>query len=150
MSLSQADLPHDREDLRRLASELQREIHAKTLLIEKLRARFGRSSEKLDGQVEQLELLIGEIEETEAESEARAETGQANKSAAPSSSKRGKPSGRAPLPDHLPQETIVHGASLRLPELRRRGVQQNRRGRARSARILMLQHFETQTIVNIQ
>jgi transposase len=144
--------------LRRLASELQREIHAKTLLIEKLkmqlavlrRARFGRSSEKLDGQVEQLELLIGEIEETEAESEARAETGQANKSAAPSSSKRGKPSGRAPLPDHLPQETIVHGASLRLPELRRRGVQQNRRGRARSARILMLQHFETQTIVNIQ
>ncbi len=116
MSLSQADLPHDREDLRRLASELQREIHAKTLLIEKLkmqlavlrRARFGRSSEKLDGQVEQLELLIGEIEEAEAESEARAETTQANNRAAPSSSKRGKPSGRAPLPDHLPQETIVH------------------------------------------
>lgn len=114
MSLAQADLPHDPEDLRRLASELQGEIRAKTLLIEKLkmqlavlrRARFGRSSEKLDGQVEQLELLIGEIEETEAESETRGEAEQAKESG--TSSKRGKPSGRRPLPDHLPQETIVH------------------------------------------
>lgn len=68
MSLSHADLPHDPHDLRRVAGDLQRdvaalsaEVHAKTLLIEKLkmqlavlrRARFGRSSEKLDSAVEQ-------------------------------------------------------------------------------------------------
>ena len=56
------------------------EIHAKTLHIEKLkmqlavlrRARFGRSSEKLDREIEQLELLIGELEEEQAEEKARA------------------------------------------------------------------------------
>ncbi len=56
------------------------EIYAKTLHIEKLkmqlavlrRARFGRSSEKLDRDIEQLELLIGELEEERAECDARA------------------------------------------------------------------------------
>jgi len=37
------------------------------------RSRFGRSSEKLDRAVEQLELLIGDIEESQAEIEAKAE-----------------------------------------------------------------------------
>ena len=79
-------MPQDPNDLRRVAGDLQRdvaalsaEIYAKTLLIEKLkmqlavlrRARFGRSSERLDQAVEQLELLIGDIEETEAENEVR-------------------------------------------------------------------------------
>ncbi len=123
MSPSTADLPCDPDDLRRVAGDLQRdvaalsaEIHAKTLLIEKLkmqlavlrRAQFGRSSEKLDREVEQLELLIGDIEETEGEKEAQAETTKPDKSAAPSSSKRRKPPGRTPLPEHLPQETIIH------------------------------------------
>jgi transposase len=123
MSSPNADLPRDPEDLRRVASDLQRdvvalsaEIHAKTLLIEKLkmqlavlrRARFGRSSEKLDAQVEQLELLIGDLEETDAESQAQAEKTRAARATAPSSSKRRKPPGRMPLPEHLPQETIIH------------------------------------------
>ena len=85
MSLASAPLPTDPEALRTFAAELQAElarkdieiaanaaeIHAKTLHIEKLkmqlavlrRARFGRSSEKLDRDIEQLELLIGELEE---------------------------------------------------------------------------------------
>src|SRR5271157_1671211 len=86
MSPSTADLPCDPDDLRRVAGDLQRdvaalsaEIHAKTLLIEKLkmqlavlrRAQFGRSSEKLDSAVEQLELLIDDLEESEAEHLAR-------------------------------------------------------------------------------
>ena len=124
MSLSTADLPRDPDDLRRVAGDLQRdvatlsaEIYAKTLLIEKLkmqlavlrRARFGRSSERLDQAVEQLELLIGDIEESEAESEARAETAEKNETFAPPSPKRNRqPSGRAPLPDHLPQEVVTH------------------------------------------
>src|ERR1700736_2416099 len=57
------------------------ELYAKTLQIEHLkaqlavlrRARFGRSSEKLDREIEQLEMLLGELEEGVAESTARAE-----------------------------------------------------------------------------
>ena len=78
MSRGAADLPKDPAELRRFASELQRnlvaleaEIQAKSLLVEKLkfqlavlrRARFGRSSEKLDAQIEQLELLKNQQEE---------------------------------------------------------------------------------------
>ena len=86
MSLATLPLPDDPIALRNLAVDLQAElarkdieiaanaaeIHAKTLYIEKLkmqlavlrRARFGRSSEKLDHAIEQLELLIGELEAT--------------------------------------------------------------------------------------
>src|SRR5271169_2884716 len=57
------------------------ELYAKTLQIEHLkmqlavlrRARYGRSSEKLDREVELLELLIGELEEGVAESRTRGE-----------------------------------------------------------------------------
>src|SRR5436305_9971161 len=94
MSLASLPLPSDPAALGALAAGLQAElarkeleiaanaaeIHAKTLHIEKLkvqlavlrRARFGRSSEKLDRDIEQLELLIGELEEGAAEEEARA------------------------------------------------------------------------------
>ena len=65
MSRAVADLPEDPTELRRFAAGLAAEVHAKTLLIEKLkmqlsilrRARFGRLSEKLDRDIEQLELL---------------------------------------------------------------------------------------------
>jgi hypothetical protein len=81
MSRSAADLPEDPADLRRFAAALAAEVHSKTLLIEKLRmqlsilrrARFGRSSEKLDREIEQLELLLGDIEESDAERQARTE-----------------------------------------------------------------------------
>ncbi len=71
MSTSTPDSPRDPDDLHRLADDLRRdvawlraEVHAKALMIEKLRAqlavlrraRYGRKSEKLDAQVEQLEL----------------------------------------------------------------------------------------------
>src|SRR6516225_5077399 len=96
MSLATLPLPDDPTALRDLAVDLQAElarkdieiaanaaeIHAKTLHIEKLkmqlavlrRARFGRSSEKLDRDIEQLELLIGDLEEDAAESDARTAT----------------------------------------------------------------------------
>jgi Transposase C of IS166 homeodomain len=41
------------------------------------RARFGRSSEKLDREIEQLEFVLGELEESVAESNARNRAGQA-------------------------------------------------------------------------
>ena len=131
MSPSPSDLPCDPDDLRRLAGDLQRdvawlkaEVHAKALMIEKLRAqltvlrraRFGRSSEKLDAQVEQLELLIDDLEESAAQALARAdvEAPDATETAA-SSSKTRKASTRAPLPDHLATETIVHAAPCVCP-----------------------------------
>ncbi len=75
MSLATASLPSDPDELRAFAAALQVEVHAKTLYIEKLkaelaalrRARFGRSSEKLDRTIEQLELAISELEENAAE-----------------------------------------------------------------------------------
>ena len=76
MSLATATLPTDPDALRAFAARLQAELYAKTLHIEKLkaelallkRARYGRSSER----IEQLELLIGELEADEAEHEAKA------------------------------------------------------------------------------
>lgn len=95
MSLASDPLPSDLEALRAFATGLQAElarkeleiaanaaeIHAKTLHIEKLkmqlavlrRARFSRSSEKLERDIEQLELLIGELETDEAEGQAKGE-----------------------------------------------------------------------------
>jgi transposase len=120
MSRSAADLPEDPAELRRFAAALAAEVHAKTLLIEKLRmqlsilrrARFGRSSEKLDREIEQLELLLGEIEENDAERQARTE---ASDDQASSTLPSKKPSVRKPLPDHLPLETVMHEAPCICP-----------------------------------
>jgi transposase len=91
------------------------ELYAKTLQIEHLkaqlavlrRARFGRSSEKLDREIEQLELLLGELEEGVAESNARTERIEPASQARAKPTNR-KPGGRKPLPAHLPREPIVH------------------------------------------
>jgi transposase len=122
MSRAAADLPEDPAELRRFAEALAAEVHAKTLLIEKLkmqlavlrRARFGRSSEKLDRDIEQLELLIGDMEESDAERQAHSETAESDAGASSSTPKK-KPSVRVPLPDHLPLETIVHDAPCVCP-----------------------------------
>ncbi|MDX7950886.1 IS66 family transposase [Lichenihabitans sp. Uapishka_5] len=98
---------------------LEATVQAQTLLVEKLkhqlavlrRARFGRSSEKLDAQVEQLELLIGDIEESAAETQA---TIARSAEPVPVAAER-KPSTRVPLPAHLPIETILHEAPCVCP-----------------------------------
>jgi transposase len=114
------DLPHG-------VAWLRADVHAKALMIEKLRAqlavlrraRYGRKSEKLDVQVEQLELLIDDIEAGVAETLAR--SGIADEDAAEatetgaSPKKKRKPSSRALSPDHLPAETIVQGAPCVCP-----------------------------------
>src|SRR5580704_871379 len=110
MSRSAADLPEDPAELRRFAAALAAEVHAKTLLIEKLRMQlsiFGRSSEKLDREIEQLELLLGDIEESDAERQARTEASDGEASSTLPSK---KPSVRKSLPNHLPLETVMHEA----------------------------------------
>ena len=76
------------------------------------RARFGRSSEKLDREIEQLELLLGDIEESDVERQARTEASDGEASSALPSK---KPSVRTPLPDHLPLETVMHEAPCVCP-----------------------------------
>ena len=128
MSLASAPLPIDLDALRAFAADLQAElarkeieiaanaaeIYAKTLHIEKLkmqlavlrRARFGRSSEKLDRDIEQLELLIGELEEEQAEGDARAAIADPNQLQV--RTRERKQPIRKPLPAHLPRETVTH------------------------------------------
>jgi transposase len=69
------------------------------------RMQFGRSSEALDAQIQQLELRLEDLEESEAARQAAA------KSAARSTPRpeRRQPV-RRPLPEHLPREDIVHAA----------------------------------------
>src|SRR5260370_24247901 len=79
----------------RLIAVRDAELYSKSLQIEHLkaqlavlrRARFGRSSEKLDREIEQLELLLGDLEEGVAESEARTEQA-GDKKASPERAKR--------------------------------------------------------------
>jgi transposase len=87
----------------RLIAVRDAELYSKTLQIEHLkaqlavlrRARFGRSSEKLDREIEQL------VEEGVAESKARSEQAEKKET-------NRQPGGRKPLPAHLPRERIVH------------------------------------------
>jgi len=135
MSLASMALPSDPAALRALAAGLQAElarkeleiaanaaeIHAKTLHIEKLkmqlaalrRARFGRSSEKLEGEIEQLELLIGELEINQAEAESRAAADPARRD--PAKARPRQPAVRRPLPAHLPRETVTHAPPCTCP-----------------------------------
>jgi transposase len=102
----------------RLIAVRDAELYSKTLQIEHLkaqlavlrRARFGRSSEKLDREIEQLELLLGELEEGVAESKARSEQAEKKEPAAPVGAKptNRQAGGRKPLPAHLPRERTVH------------------------------------------
>jgi transposase len=140
MSLATLPLPDDPTALRDLAVDLQAElarkdieiaanaaeIHAKTLHIEKLkmqlavlrRARFGRSSEKLDHAIEQLELLIGELEADTGAAEARdiaGDPGARQDTGQPVKRREPIQPVRKPLPPHLPRETITHEAACTCP-----------------------------------
>ena len=115
MSLATAELPSDPDALRAFAAALQAELYAKTLHVEKLkaqlatlrRARFGQSSEKLDRQIDLLELVIGDLEEAEAENEARQDAAAATAGAA-ARHKPERSGNRRPLPPHLPREIVAH------------------------------------------
>jgi transposase len=118
MSLATAELPTDPAELRTFALACQSELKVaefsvqyKALEIEKLkfqiaklrRMQFGRSSERISRQIEQLELRLEELETGEAEDGAKAEAGEPE---APIRH-RTKPK-REPLPDHLPRQVVAH------------------------------------------
>jgi transposase len=114
----------DVEALKALILSQQQQLHAKDeqllsrdheiehlkLLIAKLqRMQFGRRSEKVGRQIEQLELRLEELETSRAEHEPEQEPAQ--DSAQPSTSQRttsAKKPSRRPLPEHLLRVTKVH------------------------------------------
>jgi transposase len=112
------DLPNDVEALRALLIESRAQtarLHVtvrhhqaqidklKQQLAKLKRLQFGRSSEKLDQQIEQLELLIEELE-----------TPSVAAAAAPAAAASSTPV-RRPLPDHLPRESVVHAPAAACP-----------------------------------
>ena len=68
---------------------------------------FGRSSERITRQIEQLELRLEELETGEAEDAAKAEAEADTAEPEAPIRERSKPK-RKPLPDHLPRQEIVH------------------------------------------
>jgi transposase len=113
MSLSTADIPDDPQALKAFALALQAELRARDLMVEKLklqlatfrRARFGASSEQLDQQGAQLDLMIGELEEDVAQAEARTDAAAGRAGQSPPRRTRGP---RKSFPEHLPREVIRH------------------------------------------
>jgi len=69
------------------------------------RAEFGRSSEKLEHEADQLELAIETLEADQAE---RIATASPFVAAAIEAAVEGQKPARRPLPDHLPREDVTH------------------------------------------
>ncbi|MEP6610018.1 MAG: IS66 family transposase [Burkholderiaceae bacterium] len=120
MTIDLESLPNDVERLQELVCEQRallaaRDVEAQLarLQIDKLRLelaklrrlKFGRSSEKIAQQIEQLELLLEELEASEAQLPAVL---------VPVAPQRARPA-RKPLPAHLPRESIVHEPACQCP-----------------------------------
>jgi transposase len=112
--LDLAALPDDTDALRAIVLAQAAALADQRGLIERLRLQlarlrrmqFGRSSERLAAEADQLELALEELE-TEAPTPPPAED-PADTAARP---ERRKPA-RRPLPDHLPREVVEHGADV--------------------------------------
>lgn len=122
MRTAHARLPDDIEALKRLVLEREAQleierhnVRAQQTLIEYLklqiaklkRMQFGRSSEKLQTQIDQLELIVEDLEEEQARTEPEpVALARAEKS----------PPVRRPLPEHLPRETVQHEPQAGCPD----------------------------------
>jgi transposase len=102
------------------------EVHHKTLWIEKLKAelaelkrnRYGRSSEKVERRIDQLEMMLEEIEIGEAADRIEREKIERQKAPPaekPATRKKRTSPERASLPLHLPRERVEHEAACVCP-----------------------------------
>lgn len=115
VELDPASLPGDVDALRAIVLAQHAEITGQRELIARLRLQlarlrrmqFGRSSERLAGEADQLELALEELE-ADAPAPAVADNPLAGEGRMGRPERR-KPA-RRPLPDHLPRETVEHGA----------------------------------------
>lgn len=98
------------EQHKQLKSNSQEIEHLK-LVIEKYRRMiFGRKSEKLSRELEQLELRLEELETTQAADQAAEDALEAEQPSSPATDSRRRSSRprRKPLPEDLPREIITH------------------------------------------
>jgi transposase len=96
------------EAIMQLRSNSQEIEHLK-LVIEKYRRMiFGRKSEKLTRELEQLELRLEELETTQAADQAAEGAQEAQQPGSPQSKPRTSRPRRKPFPDDLPREVITH------------------------------------------
>ena len=101
------DLPDDVDALKQLVLAQRSEVEHLKLIIAKLkRMQFGRRSEKLDHEVEQLELRLEELQIGETLSPAASK---------PNTDEKAKPA-RRPLPDHLPRDNVIHEPACNCPD----------------------------------
>lgn len=115
MELNPAALPNNVAALRAIVLAQHAELSGQRDLIARLRLQlarlrrmqFGRSSERLGREADQLELALEELE-ADAPTPAAPETPPAEADSAGRRERR-KPA-RRPLPDHLPRDTVEHGA----------------------------------------
>jgi transposase len=106
VKIDPATLPNDVDALKRLVLEQYAKLTAHSIEIEQLklliaklrRLQFGRSSEKISREIEQLELRLEELQTTRA---------QVTPAIEPAPQPRETPT-RRPLPEHLPRESVVH------------------------------------------
>jgi len=113
-------LPDDTDALKRIIAGMAQDAVNAEAEIAKLkfqlaryrRAEFGRSSERLAREAEQLELAIEALEEDQAQRLAAASPVVA--AAVESATEAQKPARRA-LPDHLPREDVSHAAPCACP-----------------------------------
>jgi transposase len=110
MERAHSDSSEEIAMLRRMLAERDAALASATIEIEHLklqlkalkRSQFGRSSEKLDAEIDQLELRLEDLEENEAERIATITTKTVGEH------QRRAVAVRKPLPDHLPREIVVH------------------------------------------
>ena len=120
MPLSPDQLPDDPQALKQIIAAMAQDAIAAQAEIAKLRfqlaryrrAEFGRSSEKLAHEAEQLELAIEALEADQAELLATASPSVAT--AIESAVEAQKPA-RRPLPEQLPREDVLHAAPCTCP-----------------------------------
>src|SRR3954454_4617181 len=120
MPIAPDQLPDEPQTLKRIIAAMAQDALAAQAEIARLkfqlaryrRTEFGRSSEKLAREVEQLELAIESLEEDQAEQFATAAPVAA--AAIEGTAEARKPA-RRPLPDHLPREAVLHPAPCACP-----------------------------------
>ena len=106
---SQAAIAEARMFKARLTAALLEIEHMKLQLATLRRQRYGRSSEKLDREADQLEMRLEDLEENLGEQiAAAAKRPEPEAAGDPVSGPPRKPAGRKPLPAHLPREVVVH------------------------------------------
>ena len=120
MTISPDTLPNDPAALKRIIAAMAQDAVAAEVLIAKLqfqlaryrRAEFGRSSERVAREAEQLELAIESLEADQAE---RLATSSPAVAVAIETMAEARKPARRPLPEHLPREELRHSAPCTCP-----------------------------------